>query len=88
MTKKCKYTIGDIIYCWDIQTEQFRKLEVETMSVNGAKEIMINGRFDADECFETLKEAYLYECRLATNAYHEDLRNISENYYKLEKELR
>lgn len=84
---ECEFRIGDTVYTWDFITEKFIKIKIFAIHKE-LKEIKINGLYDADECFSDLHDAYMYECKLATNKYHDELREISESYFKLEKEVK
>ena len=81
------FTIGDIFYTYDYVREDFICQYIESIRKVGTS-IMINGRFDKLDCFKTLHEAYMHECRNCTDNYHENLRYVSERYYKKEEELR
>lgn len=78
--------IGDTVYTYDIFKDEFVRMDVISIYLNNAKEIMINGRFAQEECFFTLKEAYQHKCNELTKQYQEDLRKFSDKYYSKEKE--
>lgn len=73
--------IGQIVYTFDDYLEDFKSLEVESITkVNN--DIMINGRFGVDEVFETVNEAYLHLCDKETQEYRATIRNIMMKYNK------
>ena len=82
------FKIGETVYTYDIFKDEFVKMEVTSIHLNNSKEIMINGRFEQNDCFDSLKEAYQHKCSELTKQYQEDLRAFSDKYYKKEKELK
>lgn len=82
------FKIGDTVFTYDIFKDDFVKMEVTSIHINNAKEIMINGRFEQNDCFGTLKEAYQHKCKELTKDYQDDMRFFSDKYYEKEKELK
>lgn len=82
------FKIGDTVFTYDIFKDEFVKMEVTSIHINSAKEIMINGRFEQSDCFDTLKEAYQHKCNELTKDYHDEIRAFSDKYYQKEKELK
>ena len=76
---KGKFKIGDKVWTYDHHFDEFVRVEIDSCKIVN-NQIIYNGMYAQEDCFFTLKNAYLHECDLTTAGYKMQLKYLASQY--------